>query len=211
MISHLHGVLRKKNDEEMSVEVEVNGVSYEVFLPMFVWRAFEDAELGREIDLDTFYYAAERQPIPKLIGFKRPAEREFFKKFIDVPDVGPTKALRALVFSISAIARWIEEGDVASLSRLPGIAERTAGKMVAELRGKVTEFALLRDEGFAEMPEVGPPPALDETIRDAVEGLVSLGYGRGEAKRLVDEIVKEQALSSAEEIILAIFQRMQKG
>ena len=210
MISHLHGILRKKNDEEMSLEVEVNGVCYEVFLPMFVWRAFEDAELDKEIELDTFYYAAERQPIPKLIGFKRPAEREFFKKFIDVPDVGPTKALRALVFSVSAMARWIEEGDVASLGRLPGIGGRTAGKIVAELRGKVTSFALLRDEGFQEMPEAAEL-ASEEVRRDAVAGMVGLGFSQREASSLVEEITREQALGSVEEVVRAVFERLQKG
>ena len=39
MISHLHGVLRSRNEEEMSLEIEVGGVAYEVFLPMFAWRA----------------------------------------------------------------------------------------------------------------------------------------------------------------------------
>ncbi len=210
MISHLHGILHKKNDEEMSLEVEVNGVCYEVFLPMFVWRAFEDAELDEEIELDTFYYAAERQPIPKLIGFKRPAERQFFKKFIEVPDLGPTKALRALVFSVSAMARWIEEGDVASLGKLPGIGGRTAGKIVAELRGKVTSFALLRDEGFAEMPEAAEL-ASEEVKRDAVAGMVGLGFSQREASSLVEEITREQALGSVEEVVRAVFERLQRG
>jgi Holliday junction DNA helicase RuvA len=210
MISHLHGILRKKNDQEMSLEVEVNGVWYEVFLPMFVWRAFEDAELDEEIELDTFYYVAERQPIPKLIGFKRPAEREFFKKFIEVPDLGPTKALRALVFSVSAMARWIEEGDVASLGKLPGIGGRTAGKIVAELRGKVTSFALLRDEGFAEMPEAADL-ASEEVKREAVAGMVGLGFSQREASSLVEEITREQALGSVEEVVRAVFERLQRG
>jgi len=211
MISHLHGILRKKNDEEMSVEVEVNGVWYEVFLPMFVWRAFEDAELDQEIELDTFYYVAERQPIPKLIGFKRPVEREFFRKLIGVPDVGPPKALKALVFSVSTIARWIVDGDVTSLGRLPGIGPVTAETIVARLRRKVVQFALLRDEGFDELPEGAASLGLDEVMEEAVDGLVSLGFGRGEAKRLVDEIVREQALRTVEEVIVAVFQRMQKG
>jgi Holliday junction DNA helicase RuvA len=211
MISHLHGILRKKNDEEMSVEVEVNGVCYEVFLPMFVWRAFEDAELEKEIELDTFYYAAERQPIPKLIGFKRPVEREFFARFIEVPDVGATRALKALVFSVSTIACWIEEGDIASLRRLPGIGARTAETIVARLRGKVTPFALLRDEGFAEMPETTPALTSEQVRRDAVAGMVGLGFSQREASTLVEEITREQALGSVEEVIRAVFQRMQKG
>ena len=211
MISHLHGILRKKNDEEMSLEVEVNGVSYEVFLPMFVWRAFEDAELDAEIELDTFYYAAERQPIPKLIGFKRPVEREIFARFIEVPDVGATRALKALVFSVSTIACWIEEGDVASLRRLPGIGARTAETIVARLRGKVTPFALLRDEGFAEMPEAAAALTSEQVRRDAVAGMVGLGFSQREASTLVEEITREQALGSVEEVIKAVFERMQKG
>jgi len=211
MISHLHGILRKKNDEEMSVEVEVNGVCYEVFLPMFVWRAFEDAELEQDIELDTFYYAAERQPIPKLIGFKRPVEREFFARFIEVPDVGATRALKALVFSVSTIACWIEEGDIASLRRLPGIGARTAETIVARLRGKVTPFALLRDEGFAEMPEAALALTSEQVRRDAVAGMVGLGFSQREASALVEEITREQALASVEEVIRAVFQRMQKG
>jgi Holliday junction DNA helicase RuvA len=211
MISHLHGTLRKKNDEEMSLEVEVNGVAYEVFLPMFVWRAFEDAELGEEIELDTFYYAAERQPIPKLIGFKRPIEREFFRRFIEVPDVGATTALKALVFSVSTIACWIEEGDVASLRRLPGIGARTAETIVARLRGKVTPFALLRDEGFAEMPAAAAALTSEQVRRDAVAGMMGLGFSQREASTLVEEITREQALASVEEVIRAVFQRMQKG
>lgn len=211
MISHLHGILRKKNEEEMSLEVEVKGVWYEVFLPMFVWRAFEDAELDEEIELDTFYYAAERQPIPKLIGFKRPVEREFFARFIEVPDVGATRALKALVFSVSTIACWIEEGDVASLRRLPGIGARTAETIVARLRGKVTPFALLRDEGFAEMPEAAAALTSEEVRRDAVGGMVGLGFSQREASTLVEEITREQALASVEEVIRAVFERMQKG
>jgi Holliday junction DNA helicase RuvA len=211
MISHLHGVLRSRNEEEMSLEIEVGGVSYEVFLPMFVWRALEEVEPGSPLELVTLYHAAERQPVPKLIGFMRPVERKFFRKFMEVDGVGAAKALKALVFSVSTIARWIEAGDAASLGRLPGIGARSADKIVAHLKGKVVEEALLRDEGFEEMPEAAIPPGLDEVIRDAVEGLASLGYGRGEARRLVEGMVKEQALRSVEDIIRAVFRATQSA
>ncbi len=210
MISHLRGRLRKKNEDESSLEVEVGGVCYEVFLPMFVWRAFEDAEVGDEVELETFYYASERQPIPKLVGFKRPVEREFFKKFIAVHDLGVPTALKALVFSVSTIARWIEDGDTASLRRLPGIGARMSDTIVAQLRGKVVQFALLRDEGFEELPAAEPTATLDEVKRDAAAGLVGLGFTRGEAARLVDEVAKEQALQTVEDVIRAVFEQMQQ-
>ena len=212
MISHLHGVLRSRNEEEMSLEIEVGGVSYEVFLPMFVWRALEEVEPGSPLELVTLYHASERQPVPKLIGFMRPVERKFFRKFTEVDGVGAAKALKALVFSVSTIARWIEAGDTASLGRLPGIGARSADKIVAHLKGKVVEEALLRDEGFEEMPESAIGGPTSQQVRDdAVAGLVSLGFGRGEAARLVDKIAHEQALESVEEIIRAVFRASQQG
>jgi len=195
----------------MSVEIDVNGTWYEVYLPMFVWRGLEGTAPGEEIGLETFYYVAERQPIPKLVGFTRGIEREFFKKLITVPKLGPTKALKAMIFSVSTIATWIEDGNARALAHLPGIGNRTAETIVATLRQKVVAEALLRDEGFEELPEVPAGPTLDEVTGDAVAGLMQLGFGRGEAARLVDEITREQALLSVEEVIRAVFQRMQAG
>jgi holliday junction DNA helicase RuvA len=180
---------------------------------MFVWRAFEDVPLGEEVEFETFYYVAERQPIPKLVGFKRDMERDFFRKLMTVPKVGPTKALKALVYSVSVIANWIESGNAASLAHLPGVGKRTADTIIASLKGKVYLEALLRDEAYVDVPEgedVGPI-SLDDVTSDAMEGLVNLGYGRGEAARLVEEIVKDQALRSVEEVIMAVFQKMQKS
>jgi len=72
--------------------IDANGVWYEVELPAFVWRALEDREIGEELDIETFYFLTQNAPIPRLIGFQREVEREFFKKLITVPNVGPTTA-----------------------------------------------------------------------------------------------------------------------
>jgi Holliday junction DNA helicase RuvA len=192
------------------MEVDVNGVWYEVHLPACVWRAFDETDVGEVIDLEIFYHASERNPTPKLVGFKREIERAFFQKFILVPDMGPTKALKALSFSVSAIARWIENSDVASLSRLQGVGPRMADKIVAELKGKVIEEALLQDEGFDSEPEREPEPTLEEVKQDAVAALVNLQFGRGEALRVVDEIVRDEAVRTVEEIITGVFQRINR-
>jgi Holliday junction DNA helicase RuvA len=112
---------------------------------------------------------------------------------------------------VSTIARWIEAGDAASLGRLPGVGARSADKIVAHLKGKVVEEALLRDEGFEEMPAREAIMTPQEVRDDAVAGLVSLGFGRGEATRLVDKTAREEALESVEEIIRAVFRASQQG
>ena len=141
MISHLTGALSKKHDGRQAIEISVNGVGYEVFLPTFVWRSLEETPLGSEVSLEIFYHVPERQPTPLLVGFTRDVERDFFRKLVEVPDLGPTKAMRALVFSVSTIATWIEQGDERALKSLPGIGERLAKTMVAHLKGKVVEDA----------------------------------------------------------------------
>src|SRR6266545_5008567 len=146
VISHLRGRLARKNELTSSVEIDVGGVWYDVELPAFVWRALEDQDVGDELELETFYFLTANAPIPRLIGFQRNVERGFFEKLITVPNVGPTTATKALAFSVSTIAKWIESGDTAALSKLPAIGKRTAETMVAQLRGKVTEEALLADE-----------------------------------------------------------------
>lgn len=208
MISHIEGILKKKNEDEPSIEVDVGGIWYEIDLPVFVWRSFEDAELDSQVSLETFYYVAERQPIPKLVGFTREIERDFFKKFISVPRMGPSTATKALIFSVSTVASWIENGDTASLKRLPGIASRTAETIVAHLKGRVYEEALLQDEHYDAPAPSAPPPTLDEARSEVIQALIRLQFGKGEAERLVDEILKTQAVENAEEILSAVFARV---
>ena len=207
MISHLRGNLARKNETASSVEIDVAGVWYEVELPAFVWRALEDEPLGAPIELETFYFVTANAPTPRLIGFQREVERAFFEKLVTVPNVGPTTATKALIFSVSTIARWIEAGDTAQLASLPSIGKRTAETIVAQLRGKLTEEALLADEGFAasEPKKVSEP---SEVTRDAVSALVALGYARAEAERLVVQVDAADAPATVEEAIRAVFRRL---
>jgi Holliday junction DNA helicase RuvA len=207
MISHLRGRLARKNKLTSSVDIDVGGVWYEVELPAFVWRALEDRETGEELELETFYFVTQNAPIPRLIGFLREVERGFFEKLVTVPNVGPTTATKALVFSVSTIARWIEAGDTASLGKLPSVGKRTAETIVAQLRGKVTEEALLADEGFEAVPAPRSPEP-SEVGRDTADALVALGYTKAEADRLVQQVEAELQPATVEEAIRAVFRRL---
>ena len=207
MISHLRGRLARKNELASSVEIDVGGVWYEVELPAFVWRALEDRQVGEELELETFYFLTQNAPIPRLIGFLREVERAFFEKLVTVPNVGPTTATKALVFSVSTIARWIEAGDTASLGKLPSVGKRTAETMVAQLRGKVTEEALLADEGF-ERAQTPRSPSQSDVGRDTTDALVALGYSKAEAERIVQQVEAELQPATVEEAIRAVFRRL---
>ncbi|MBI4496771.1 MAG: Holliday junction DNA helicase RuvA [Chloroflexi bacterium] len=189
MIAFLSGRLKRLPRDSLRIVVEVNGVGYEVLLPFFVRRTLEDKAEGDPIELEIAYFVSERQPRPLLVGFNREHEKTFFERLLEVEDIGPLKAANALVLSVSTIAAAIEEGDIATLKQMPGIGERTANRMVAALKGKVAQWALLRDEGFATVPSPERPDvgALRESV---VEALVALGYRRTDARTRVDEAIK---------------------
>jgi len=189
MISYIKGTIRSINREESQIVVEVNGVGYEVLLPSFVMRSLiqeQDKKKDDEIELEIYYHVPDRPPRPILVGFSNDFERRFFEKLIEVEDIGPSKAAKAFIFSVSTVANAIEDGDVQLLQRMPGIGQRTAQKIVATLQGKVAEFALLMDEGYATVPSIEK-----EDIRDeAIEILAALGHRKVEAASKVDEALK---------------------
>lgn len=205
MISYLSGTLKRILSDR--VVVDVHGVGYDVFLPQFVMRALQDRSVGDQIELEIYYHVTDRQLRPTLIGFTNGYEKRFFEKFITVEDIGPQKAARALSLSVSKIAQAIEAGDVTTLRKLPGIGDRTANKMVATLRGKVTEEALLVDEGFG---LVAPPEVTEESAselhEDGIAILLNLGYRRAEAVSKVDAALKRNpGLATPEDLIREVY------
>ena len=133
MINYLNGFIRRLDETDSRVIIDVGGVGYEVVLPYFVMRSMLDEGKTEtdSLELEIYYHASERQPKPILVGFKKDSERSFFEKLLQVEDIGVNTAARALVFSISTIAKAIEDSDTSQLTRMPGIGKRTADKMVA--------------------------------------------------------------------------------
>jgi Holliday junction DNA helicase RuvA len=158
--------------------------------------------------MEVYFHASERQPRPVLVGFRKEFERAFFEKFLQVEDVGVSKAARSLVFSVSTIARAIEDGDTALLAQMPGIGRRTADKMVATLRGKVAEWALLKDEGYSTVPVAS---VQTDVLEEVVTVLVNLGHRRADARQKVELAAK--SISSAkdpQELLREVF-RLERG
>ncbi|MCB9490705.1 MAG: hypothetical protein H6674_01395 [Dehalococcoidia bacterium] len=209
MIAALRGVVTHFDVDTATAWIDVHGVSYEVRVPAFAseWVASRERaadEAQDETTVYTYYHVSERNPAPLLIAFQHRAERDFFRKFIEVPDVGPTKAVRALTKPVSEIARWIESSDVKALQSLPGIGARLSQTIVAQLAGKLTQEALLRDG-----TEATPAPVADsEGIRDdAVEALVSLQYSRRDAERAVEQAVASgREFAALEDLLRAILE-----
>jgi len=191
MIAYLEGTLKKKESDR--IILLANQVGYEVLIPLFVMEALNAKAIGDTVALYIYYHQTDRQPKPVLIGFHLEAEREFFQQFISVEAIGPLKAVKALNVSVRDIARAIESKNINVLKKLNGIGERTAGKIIATLQGKMGKFALIR-EASADEP-VDEPMVAGDFADQVINVLVDqLGHKPAEAKHMVTAALKRKPL-----------------
>ena len=174
MIGWLRGSVRATLASR-AILLDVNGVGYEVNV-----ASCEPVSLNQEIDL--FIHTAVRADAIVLYGFASLEERETFELLLATPGVGPSTALGALrTFSLARLVGAIEAGDVKTIATIPGVGQKTASRIVLELKGKL----VLVDERSPASP--GPGGAIEEALR-------ALGYHSLEVR----EALRDVTLSSDE-------------
>ena len=116
-----------------------------------------------------------------LYGFADGDARDLFGMLLSVSGIGPKIALACLaVYDPSALRRALSDGDVAALTRVPGIGKRGAERMVLELRDKI---------GAAPGAD-GIVTAHGRAVRaPVVEALVGLGFAAKQAEEACDKVL----------------------
>ena len=171
MIGRLRGILALKQPPWLVVDV--NGVGYELEAPMSTF--YDLPELGREVSLFTHY--AQKEDSVSLYGFLREPERRLFRDVQKVSGVGAKIALAVLSgASVDEFARMVQAGDIAALTRIPGIGKKTAERMVVELRDRAADLIGTGVGGISALPA---DPQSEATI-----ALQQLGYKPAEATRM---------------------------
>jgi len=202
MISQISG--RIKRQKSLSVIIDVNGLSYEVWIPTAVMKGIDKAKApDGVINLVTYHYYQmdPSKAIPVLVGFINDIEKEFFEQFITVSGVGPKAACRALTLSFPVIADAIDRGDMALLKTLPGIGEQKAREIIAKLQGKVGKFGLIQDRFDDDAPKTK-----EDIKEEALSVLLQLQYKKSEARDMIDKALKvNNKLSTCEEILNAVY------
>jgi holliday junction DNA helicase RuvA len=202
MIARISGKITGKGDNFLLIEV--NGISYEVFLPVMVMQQLgETLKPESPINLITYHYVHSdpSRSIPVLIGFLSEVEKEFFESFITVSGIGPKAALRALNKPISQIARAIDEGDIVFLKSLPGIGQQRAKEIIAKLQNKVGKFGLIKDE------HVRVEKVKSDFEKEVQAVLMQLGYKKAEADQMVKNALEHAcgSLNSTEELLNEVY------
>jgi len=184
VIAHLRGKLAQKDPSR--VIVDVNGVGYEVFVPLTTFTALPG--LGSEVSIDIHTHV--REDIIALYGFSTRRERAIFEKLMTISGIGPKLAVTILSGgSVEDLVGAIKRSDLARLTSIPGVGRKTAERIILELKDKLQDFA-----------EAQAKPGVEVDVLSALE---NLGYNRA----LAESAVRRATNGDADPVFEVLFKR----
>ena len=191
MIESIKGILNKK-DPTIAI-IDVGGIRLGVNITLSTYEKLGDIDTSIEL----LTYLNVREDIMELYGFFDSSERYLFKQLTSVNGIGPKSALNILSgTSPNSFKKNIINGDIGSLTSIPGIGTKTAKRIIIELKDKFIDGGETVDLGFQ----------LDsnekDTIDDVVKVLLSLGYNRNLIDKAVSKIATKEVLKDDLENII---------
>ena len=179
MIGHIKGFIVSKKPTQ--VLIDCNGVGYEVDIPMSTF--YDLPTVGDQVTLLT--HLIVREDAHLLFGFATSEEREVFRQLIKVNGVGAKVALSILSgISLHELVDAIMNQNSNLLVSIPGIGNKTADRLVLELKGK---FANIIDDKSIQNTS-------SET-NDIQNALISLGYSTKEAISAVKNLPSDISIN----------------
>jgi holliday junction DNA helicase RuvA len=195
MIGQLRGRLADKRPNQ--VLVDVGGVGYLVQVPLSTFAAL--GELHAEVTL--LIHTHVREDALSLYGFLSSREKHFFELLISASGVGPSLALKILSgMSVEELVPAIRGGDLARLTRIPGVGRKTAERMVVELKDKLDTVAI--------ETEKRAPTSPAGVEADVISALVNLGYDSRAAENAAAEGKREAGAKDFEKLLRVALQTL---
>ena len=184
--------------------VDVNGVGYEVFIPLSSYDKLPAA--GQPVRILTHLHVREDAHI--LYGFMTSAERDLFRLLVNnVTGIGPKLALAVLSgMSVNNFKTAVVNSDVTALYKISGLGKKTAERIVLELKDKVGVAAAWEASSAAH----APTPE-QESANEAVLALIALGYKQVDVHRIVHDLQQKQKAESAEDLVKMALKQMASG
>lgn len=201
MIAQLRGVLIESTP--LLAVVEAAGIGYEVNIPITTAERLPGN--GKECML--FIHAVYREDSQTLYGFADRGDRDFFRLLIEkVSGIGPKIAITILSrLSVETLKSAIAQGDVALLSKCPGIGKKTAERVVIELKDKVFPGGVgmgAAAGGGATAASGSASGAVGSAFQDTVSSLVILGYKPADADKMARQALTALGGEASTEALL---------
>ena len=192
MISFLKGTIHSVDKDNVVVQT-TGGVGYKIFLSKNIVLKYLS---GQEASF--FTYLKVSDSALDLYGFENTEQKEFFELLLSVSGVGPKSAMNILnLGSIDDIKGAIARQDVKYLTTVQGMGQKTAERLVVELKNKIGKM-----ENMAEIT------GDSQILADVIDGLASMGYGKEEAKDTVKSIDTKN--KTTEQVLREALKRLSK-
>lgn len=174
MIGQLRGALIDKRPNQ--VIIDVAGVGYQVQVPLSTFTGL--GALHAEVTLLIHTHLREDQIA--LYGFLTAREKQCFELLISASGVGPSLALKILSgISLDELVPAVRKGDILQLRRIPGVGQKTAERIVVELRDKLA---------VVEVAGPSKQPAHSQVESDVSSALVNLGYEQRSVEKTIEQL-----------------------
>jgi len=195
VIARLTGVVEEK--QEGAAVLDVNGVGYLVHLSSASLAALPQRGERATLRIHTHV----REDSLALFGFATEEEQEVFRALVDVKGVGP-RAAQNILSGIEPrdLAQAVAHGDVARLTKVPGVGKKTAERLVVELKDKL--LALARAAGPAKGKAGGG------ILAQLEQALVGLGYKPLQAEEAAQALREAVEGKTLDELLREALKRM---
>lgn len=209
MIAFLTGSVLEKQPPYLVIDV--NGVGYECLASDHTFARLPDT--GGEIGLYT--HLVVREDAHTLFAFVDRNERFLFRHLLKVSGVGPKLAITILSSAdVNTLSQSILDQNVAVLTQIPGIGKKTAERLVMEMRDRLAKSWPTSEINLPSAASTaGSVPVKSIAEKEAVDGLISLGYKPQTAAQLIRQVQangNDPALS-AEQLLRNALQKVHEA
>ena len=189
MIGYIRGILadsQKLPNGRVIVTVEASGVGYDMQINP---RALSELPATGE-RVQIFTHLQSREDLQVLFGFSSRAERDVFRLLTSVSGIGPQMGMALLdTLGLNELIQSVVSGNTRVLSRTPGVGNKTAERIILELKTKLSEW---RQHSGIVAPTGGPVSAVQEDVEMM---LMALGYTNSEIGKALAAVGSSTALS----------------
>lgn len=196
MIAYLKGTVLKKI--EKGIILDTGNVGYLVHLPATLLESLKELSITTSTPntIELFIHSNIREDAFDLYGFSTYSELTFFKTLLSVSGIGPKTGLEIMNGDVQRIKLAILNEDHNYIKKVPGIGEKTAKRMILELKSKIEmeDISGLGNSVSNEKSNVSSDPH-----PDATEALLRLGYQRHQVTKTLRGLPVE--ITEAEEVI----------
>ena len=183
MRAYVNGIV--EDIAEDNVVLDVNGLGYNIKISADT--ASRLPGIGEPVKLYT--YTCVREDAFLLYGFLTRSDLEIFKKLITVNGIGPKGGLAILSVMDGDDLRFaILSGDVKAISKAPGIGSKTAQRVILDLKDKISYDDTMIEKEISATVSGNSFKADTPQKKEAIEALISLGYGQTESTKAVNAI-----------------------